>query len=80
MTEALKLITQEESWRQAVNHDVVTLLRDLLAKAESGEIAGVAYACVTIDGCVSTANSKTINQSALLGGLERIKYRMLSGE
>jgi len=76
----LKVITQTESWRQEVQDDVVDRLRELLAKAEAGEIQGIAYAAATIDNCISTGFTKNNAQSAIIGGLERVKHRMLAGE
>ena len=80
MTETLRLITQTESWAQEVQADVVESLRTLLAQAEAGEIQGIAYACASTDNAVITGFTKNNAQSAIIGGLERVKRRMLSGE
>jgi len=80
MKDALRLITQTESWKQEVQVDVVTRLRELLAMAEAGEIQGIAYAAATTDNMVATGFTKNNAQSAIIGGLERVKHRMLSGE
>lgn len=80
MAQPLKLITQTESWKQEVQVDVVTRLRELLAQAESGEIQGIAYAAATADNCIATGFTKNDAQSAIIGGLERVKHRMLAGE
>lgn len=80
MAEPFQLVTQPESWRQEVSDDVVQALRRLLERAEAGELQGVAYSCITIDGCVVTGFTKSADQSATIGGLERVKFRMLSGE
>lgn len=76
----LKLITQPESWRQEVAIDVVERLKELLAQAEAGELQGFAYAAATIDNCIATGFTKNDAQSAIIGGLERVKHRMLAGE
>jgi hypothetical protein len=80
MADPLRVITQTESWRQEVQADVVSCLRDLLAMAEAGEIQGFAYSAVCADMCVSTGFTKDVNRSAIIGGLERVKHRMLAGE
>lgn len=80
MAEVVRVITQTESWHQEVQTDVVTRLRELLVMAESGEIQGIAYAAATADNCVATGFTKNNAQSAIIGGLERVKHRMLSGE
>ena len=80
MSEPLRVITQTESWAQEVQADVVSTLRELLARAEAGEIQGIAYAANCADNLVLTGFSKRNNQSAIIGGLERVKHRMLAGE
>ncbi len=80
MVDPLRVITQEESWRGQVKADVVERLRELLAMAESGELQGIAYAALAADGMIVTGCSKSDDQMAIVGGLERIKYRMLAGE
>lgn len=80
MAEPLRVITQTESWAQEVQTDVVCCLRELLAQAESGEIQGIAYSCATLDNMVATGFTKNNAQSAIIGGLERVKHRMLAGE
>lgn len=79
MVDPLRVITQEESWRGQVKADVVERLRELLAMAESGELQGIAYAAIGSDGMVITGCSKNVNQMAIVGGLERIKYRLVVG-
>lgn len=80
MTIPVRVITQTESWAKEVQEDVVAVLRRLLKRAEAGEIQGIAYSCSTVDNMVLTGSTKCANQSAVIGGLERIKYRMLAGE
>lgn len=80
MAENLKLITQPESWKQEVKEDVVCQLRDLLSKAETGELQGFIFVGLTIDRCVITAATKNSDQAGLIGGLERVKHRMLASE
>lgn len=76
----LKVITQPESWRQEIREDVVSHLRGLLDRAEAGEIQGIAYSCASVDNCVVTGFTKNDAQSAIIGGLERVKHRMLADE
>jgi len=80
MVDPLRVITQTESWKAEVKVDVVERLRELLAAAEAGEIQGIAFSATTIDDCVITGFSKNTNQAAIIGGLERVKHRMLANE
>lgn len=80
MVDPLRVITQTESWASDVKTDVVEKLRDLLARAEAGEIHGIAYSAICADGMTLTGCSKSDNQAAIIGGLERIKHRMLASE
>ena len=45
---------------------VVELLEDMLARAQTGEIRGVAIACVTTDRCTSTAFERGDGSIAML--------------
>lgn len=78
MTQPLKVITQTESWAQEVQTDLIKQLNHLLTLAHSGELQGLAYAGITIDDCTITGFSKNQNQAMLIGGLERVKFKMLS--
>lgn len=80
MAETLKLITQEQSWLNEVQADVVERLRTLLEKAEAGEIQGFAFAGLSVDGMTITCATKNDNQAMLIGAIERVKYRMLASE
>jgi hypothetical protein len=80
MAYPLRVITQTESWAQEVQTDVVTRLRELLAQAEAGELQGIAYSAATADNMIATGFTKNNAQSAIIGGLERVKHRMLAGE
>lgn len=80
MSEPVRVITQTESWRQEVQRDVIETLERLLEQAHSGELQGIAYAGVTADNCVVTGFSKDNGRSAIIGGLERVKHRMLTME
>ncbi|MFD1945058.1 hypothetical protein [Paradevosia shaoguanensis] len=80
MSQPLRLITQTESWKQEVQVDVVTRLRELLAMAEAGELQGIAYAAATTDNMIATGFTKNNAQSAIIGGLARVTHRMLAGE
>jgi hypothetical protein len=80
MADPYRLITQPESWKSEVQEDVVSRLRTLLEKAESGELQGIAYAAVTIDRCVMTGFTKNDDQSGIIGGLARVQHRMIAGE
>lgn len=80
MNEPFRIVTQPESWAREVKDDVVSAIRSLLDRAQAGEIQGIAYSCATIDNMVITGCTKNVNQSAIIGGLERIKHRILAGE
>lgn len=80
MAETFKVITQKESWAQEVKQDVVDQLRLLLEQAESGDIQGFAFVGVCLDGTVLTCSTKNDDQCKIIGGMERIKYRMLKAE
>lgn len=80
MAQPLKLITQTESWKTEVQVDVVERLRELVAMAEAEEIQGIAYSAATIDNMTLTGFTKNNAQNAIIGGLERVKHRMLQGE
>lgn len=60
---------------------VVEILEDLLVRARSGHIRAIAYATVNAGRCVSTAfavDEPGLEEHALVGGLERVKMRLLS--
>lgn len=78
--ELLRVITQTESWKQEVQADVVERLTELLEAAKAGEIQGIAYSAVTVDGMVATGFTKNAHQSAIIGGLVRVQHRMIAGE
>lgn len=80
MSEPFKVITQKESWAQEVQQDVVVRLRSLLEQAESGDIQGFAFVGVCLDGTVLTCATKNDDQCKIIGGMERMKFRMLKSE
>lgn len=77
VSEPLKLITQAQSWRSEVQEDVVDTLRKALARAEAGEINGVAIAATCVDGCTWTTFSKRDKGGLLLGAMARLNYRLI---
>jgi hypothetical protein len=52
-----------------VQKDVVEVLREILAKAESGKIKGVAAAVIYADGHTGSYSSSTEKLSGLIGGV-----------
>lgn len=80
MSNPVRIITQQESWRTEVQADVVDRLRLLLSKAEAGEIQGFVFIGLSIDDCIITAATKNNDQAKLIGGMERVKHRMLAAE
>ena len=57
--------------------DVVSLLRDILAEAESGEVQGVALSAVTNWGDVTTSMAGLCHVFTQVGALESLKVRLL---
>ncbi len=65
----------------APSASVVELLEDLLRLARSGHIRAIAYATVNAGRSVGTAfavEEPGLEEHALVGGLERVKMRLLS--
>lgn len=79
-SDPFRVITQAESWKQAVQTDVVERLEELLEMAKSGEITGIAYSSSCADGMTLTGYTKTENRLQIVGGLELVKYRMISDD
>lgn len=73
----LRVISQEESWRNEVHADVVETLETLLEEAKEGRIIGLAYATLEADSATFNGSTRTTNLPALIGSLERCKYRMM---
>lgn len=80
MAEPLKVITQKESWAEEVKQDVIERLEYFLECAKSGELQGFVMVGLTADNMVITCATKNDDQTKLIGGLERIKHRMLCSE
>lgn len=80
MAGPLKVITQQESWAEEVRQDVVERLEYLIECARSGELQGFVLVGLTADNMVITATTKNGDQAKLIGGIERVKFRMLSAE
>lgn len=60
---------------------VLKLLEDLLERARAGHIRAIAYATVSTGRSVGTAfavEEPGLEEHALVGGLERVKLRLLS--
>lgn len=60
--------------------EVIQHLRDRLKQAESGEIRSVATVCTMENGNISTAWNANGEFWKLLGSIDWLKHRMLSGE
>lgn len=80
MTDTLRVITRTESWANAVQQDVIEALENLLERARTGEVQGLAYATALADGSVATGYTKSNAHSAIIGGLARVQHRMIAGE
>lgn len=80
MGEVRTVVSGREAWRREVKDDVVERMRELLERAEAGEIQGVAFSAYCIDGTVYTGWTKNGFQSAIIGGLVRVMHRMIDSE
>lgn len=65
-------------FKAEVDADIVRVLEDYLDMARRGELAGVAIAGLCSDERTATTWSKATRHLALVGALERLKFRMLS--
>lgn len=74
MSKVVKLVTS----RVESNKQTIDLLRDWLARAERGEVVSVALVGVAQDGRTISAWTAAENSSSLVGGLEILKYRVMT--
>lgn len=58
---------------------VVALLRDLLERAERGEVQTIVVATEAIDRCIGTASAGELDLPRMLGALEIAKLRIMQG-
>ena len=58
------------------NQDVVDMLKEILARAEAGDIRALAYAAVTHDDVAVTSFTDGLNRFMLLGALDYVKHRI----
>lgn len=77
MVEPLKVITQEESWKQTVNESVVQLLEEVLEKAKAGEYQGVVVAGIVRDDSTFYSISAQNNTGLMLAAVTRLQHKML---
>lgn len=69
----------DELARQAQeNALVLEVLRDAVARAEAGDVIGVAVVTVSSTGSVGTSFAPAGGAFALIGGLEAVKLRILA--
>lgn len=74
-----ELLSLEGRTRPAqVNSSVVSMLTDILKEAQEGRIVSVALVSLDSDLSVSTWVSETDNFYRLLGGIEQMKFNMLT--
>lgn len=59
-----------------VGPDVVERIREILAKAEAGEISCVAFAAIERDGTSFTTWSSTPKLMSILGAVHHLAWRM----
>lgn len=61
----------------AVSPDVIEHLTAICAMVQKDEVSAVAIATLNRDGSVSTVWSRCPNMPAMIGGIERLKHRIL---
>lgn len=77
MSEPIKLVTQPDSLKAAVNADIVARLEGWLERAKAGELAGLAMMATLHDGGTTTNFSLNIDRMQFAGLLATVQYRML---
>ncbi len=75
-----RLITRDESWRQAAQPALIERLESLLARAKAGEIQSIAYACHDIDGSTTYGYTELIDTGRTLAALARVQHQILQNE
>jgi hypothetical protein len=76
MVEPLKVVTKQESWLEYVRTDVINMLEDLLARAKTGEITGIAVAATNADGS-TTQMWSPMDDKDFQTLLKEVKFRLL---
>lgn len=69
----------EVAFKLEVDRTVVEILEDLLAKAMTGEIEGLAVVSTYKRGTIDYHYSKMISRNDVIGGMERLKFHLLQG-
>lgn len=62
--------------RSARKAEVISRLKDLLAKAENGEITDFSYACSMLDGSTISGFTETDDAPRRLGGVSMLLFRI----
>jgi len=77
MVEPLKVITQEESWKQTVDESIIALLEEVLEKARAGEYQSVVIAGILRDDSTFYAISAQNNTGLTLAAVTRLQHKLL---
>lgn len=64
---------------KVLNEQTIKLAKHLLEEAEAGNIVSIAYAAVRDDGSTDTATSASDSFTQVLGAIDILHFRMLSG-
>lgn len=75
MTEVLRVKTQEESWRETVDMEIVEMLEAQLERAKTGEFDGYAIIATHKDGSCSHRWSRGASFTRMLGAIQRLSYK-----
>lgn len=73
----LKLV-KLPTFKARIDEEVIEDLKVLLARAKKGEFIGFAYFGVWKDGRTTTSFTCCADTNAMLGAVEKLKYRMLT--
>ena len=78
----LRLITQEESWKAAVQADVVERLERWLARAKAGELTCIAIAASTVDNATLYGWSDGVpgGKALMVAGIARLQFAFMADD
>jgi hypothetical protein len=82
MTEkTVRLVPKDQAFIEEVNANIIERLEWAKSFVSTGELfAGVGIVITHRDGSTTTTFSKTENQAVMIGGLERLKHRLLTSD
>lgn len=71
----LKVKTQEESWQEDVDQEIVEMLEEVLKDAKLGKFDGFAVVMTNKDGSCGHRWSRGSSFSRMLGAIHRLSYK-----